>query len=92
MTNVDTSAISIETDFEKKPHLDLKLVPGKVLMPLSADDKDEEHKLEIPIMFTPRDTRAYEETVSFDFNNLYKVDVVIKGEGIPLQLELQDAD
>lgn len=92
VTNVDNSAISIETDFEKKPHLDLQLVPGKVLMPLSADDPDAEHKLEIPIMFTPRDIRSYEETVSFDFNNLYKVDVVIKGEGIPLQLELQDAD
>lgn len=43
-------------------------------------------------MFTPRDIKRYEETVSFDFNNLYKVDVVIKGEGIPLQLELQDPD
>ena len=26
------------------------------------------------------------------FNNLYKVDVLVKGEGIPLQLELKDPD
>lgn len=38
VTNVDTSAISIETDFEKKPHLDLQLVPGKVLMPVTPED------------------------------------------------------
>jgi len=30
--------------------------------------------------------------VTFDFNNLYKVDVIVKGEGIPLQLELKDPD
>ena len=30
--------------------------------------------------------------MTFDFNNLYKVDVLVKGEGIPLQLELKDPD
>lgn len=30
--------------------------------------------------------------MTLDFNNLYKVDVLIKGEGIPLQLELKDPD
>jgi hypothetical protein len=28
--------------------------------------------------------KTYQEKVTFDFNNLYKVDVIIKGEGIPL--------
>ena len=45
-------------------------------------------RLEIPIIFTPREIKAYNEKITFDFNNLYKVDVFIKGEGIPLQLEL----
>lgn len=80
VSNVDTTAISIESDFEKKPHLDVLLTPGQVLMPGTSDDS----KLEIPIMFTPRDIRSYQETVRLDFNNLYKVDVVVKGEGIPL--------
>jgi hydrocephalus-inducing protein len=87
--NVDSSAISIETDFEKKPHLDVLLTPGQVLMPDSAGEAD---KLQIPILFTPRDIRSYQETVTFDFNGLYKVDVLVKGEGIPLQLELKDPD
>lgn len=89
VTNVDSSAISIETDFEKKAHLDVLLTPGQVLMPDPADDND---KLEIPILFTPRDIRSYSEIVTLDFNNLYKVDVLVKGEGIPLQLELKDPD
>jgi hypothetical protein len=33
VTNVDNSAISIESDFEKKPHVDVLLTPGQVLMP-----------------------------------------------------------
>jgi len=28
VSNVDTTAISIESDFEKKPHLDVLLTPG----------------------------------------------------------------
>jgi hypothetical protein len=28
VSNIDTSAISVETDFEKKPHLDVLLTPG----------------------------------------------------------------
>lgn len=61
-------------------------------MPESDNDKDAQSKIEIPIMFTPREMKTYQEKVTFDFNNLYKVDVIIKGEGIPLQLELQDPD
>jgi hypothetical protein len=40
MQNLDQQAISVETDFEKLPHLDLNLVPGTVLMPESDNDKD----------------------------------------------------
>mmetsp|Transcript_8825 Transcript_8825/g.8185 ORF Transcript_8825/g.8185 Transcript_8825/m.8185 type:complete len:101 (+) Transcript_8825:8684-8986(+) len=35
ITNMDNSAISIETNFEKKPYLDVKLAPGQVLLPFS---------------------------------------------------------
>jgi hydrocephalus-inducing protein len=89
VSNVDSSAISVETDWVKKPHLDVLLTPGQVLMPEGSDDVE---KLQIPILFTPRDIKAYHEKFTLDFNNLYKVDVVVKGEGIPLQLELVDQD
>lgn len=50
-------------------------------MPDSGAEAD---KLQIPILFTPRELRSYQEAVTFDFNGLYKVDVLVKGEGIPL--------
>ena len=90
VSNIDNSAISIETDFEKKPHCDVHLTPGQVLMPGGADQTDD--KIQIPILFTPREIKSYSEVLTLDFNNLYKVDVHIKGEGIPLQLELKDPD
>ena len=31
--NFDNSAMSVETNFEKKPYLDVQLSPGQVLLP-----------------------------------------------------------
>ena len=89
IVNNDNIAISVETDFEKKPYLDCQLAPGQVLLQ-STPDKEE--KLEVPIIFTPREIRKYNEIIKFDFNGLYSIDLVITGEGIPMQLELQDPD
>lgn len=89
LTNHDDSAISIETNFEKKPYLDVQLSPGEVLLPST---KDKLEKLLIPIIFTPREITKYNEVVTLDFNGIYKIDVVIKGEGIPLNIELKDPD
>ena len=87
--NLDNSAIAVETTFEKKPYLDVQLAPGQVLVPST---KEAPIKLEIPIIFTPREIKKYQETISFEFNNLYTIDVTITGEGIPMQLELVDPD
>ena len=86
ITNLDAQAISLESDFEKKTYLDFPVVPGQVLMP------DESAKLEIPIVFTPREIRKYAETIKLDFNGLYFVDVQVTGQGIPLNLDLKDPD
>jgi len=48
--------------------------------------------LKIPIVFTPRECRKYEETITFDLNGLHKIDVKITGEGIPLKLELEKTE
>lgn len=89
LVNHDDSAISIETNFEKKPYLDVQLSPGEVLLPTT---KEKEEKLLIPIIFTPRDITKYHEVVALDFNGIYKIEVVIKGEGIPMSIELADPD
>ena len=93
MTNFDDAAISIESEFEKKPHLDVQLAPGQVLIPTTPTDPDlESKKLRVPIVFTPRDTVAYSETVTFDINGVHTMSVLIKGEGCPLRLELASRD
>ena len=89
LINNDNSAISIETNFEAKLHLDVQLSPGEAL--LSAT-KEKEDKLAIPIIFTPREIKIYREVIWFDFNEIYKFDVEIKGEGIPMNLELVDPE
>jgi hydrocephalus-inducing protein len=89
LVNNDNSAISIESMFEKKPYLDVQLAPGQVLLPSTKDKKE---MLEVPIIFTPREIRKYSEVVQLDFNGIYKIDFTIKGEGIPMNVELQDPD
>jgi hypothetical protein len=46
----------------------------------------------VPIIFTPREITTIRETVTFDINNVHKMSVVIKGEGIPLKLELANSE
>lgn len=93
ITNFDNSAVSIETEFDKLPHLDVQLAPGQVLLPTTADDPElEQKKLKIPITFTPRDYMTYQETIPFDINGVHKVNVVVKGEGCPIKLELANPE
>lgn len=87
--NYDNSAISIETTFEKLPHLDVQLAPGQVLLPTTPNDPDlERKKLLVPIIFTPREVTNYSDVITFDINNVMKYQVTVKGEGVPVKLEL----
>lgn len=52
----------------------------------------EHNILKIPITFTPRECIRYDQTVTFDINNLYQIDVRLTGEGIPLKLELEKTE
>ena len=50
---------------------------------------DEDLILSVPITFTPRNLIKYNEIITLDINNgLHKVDLEIKGEGVPLELKL----
>ena len=84
ITNNDAQAISLESDFEKKTYLDFQVVPGQVLMPGA--------KLEIPILFTPREMRRYQETIKLDFDGLYQIEIQVVGQGTSLNLGLKDPE
>jgi hydrocephalus-inducing protein len=56
-------------------------------------ERIEKNMLKVPIVFTPRDLKKYSEDIVFDINNgLNKMIVKIKGEGIPLKLELEKTE
>lgn len=93
LANYDNTAISIESNFEKTSQLDVQLAPGQVLLPTTPDDPELDTKiLKVPIIYTPRDIEAMRETIEFDINGIHKTSVTIKGEGIPLKLELTQPD
>jgi len=53
-----------------------------VLLPLQIDkDKKEINVLRVPIIFTPRETIKYDETIVLDINNLHKIEIKLVGEG-----------
>lgn len=89
--NRDNAAMSIETNFERKPHLDFQLASGEVLLPLQYEKgtNKELNVLKIRVVFTPREFTSYNETISLDINNLYKLDLNLLGEGIQFKLELE---
>ena len=87
--NVDSSAMSVESLFERTNYLDIQLAPGQVILPSTRPN---ENILKVPILFTPREFNKYQETVEFDINGLHKIGVTFRGEGVPLKLELERAE
>ena len=94
LKNRDNAAMSIETLFEKKNYLDFQLASGQVLFPLQYDKNTgkELNILKIPVVFTPREFMSYEEVITLDINNLFKLDLKIYGEGIQFKLELEKTE
>lgn len=89
IANNDTAAMSIETLFTKTNYLDIQLAPGQVVLPTTST---RENVLKVPIIFIPREFKKYEEDIAFDINGLHKIAVKIKGEGIPMKVELEKAE
>jgi len=87
--NNDSSAMSVETLFEKTHYLDVQLAPGQVILPTN---KNRDNLLKVPITFIPRDFTKYEDDIEFDINGLHKIAVKLKGEGVPLKLELDKSE
>ena len=73
--------VSFDCLFQKLPHLDVGAEPT-VLRPNQAVD--------VPIIFSPREVRNYEDEIAFELNGLYTVNVTIRGEGCLLKVDLQN--
>merc|ERR1719506_1377354 len=77
--NRDTTDVLISTDFEREPHLFVDL--QAVMIPAGR-------KIEVPIVFTPRELMQYETNIPFKVNDFSTTNVKIKGRGVQLRLEL----
>ncbi|KAF4667893.1 hypothetical protein FOL47_003343 [Perkinsus chesapeaki] len=82
ITNRDTAPCSITTsklgeseDFEVRASEGLQIAVGETA--------------NVPIAFVPKELRMYSETVEFTLNGCTKVNVRLKGRGIPLYLETE---
>jgi hydrocephalus-inducing protein len=74
--------VSLQCTFERRPHLDVGL-DAAVLRPGDTID--------VPVIFTPRATANYVETVPFEVNSLHTVNVNVTGEGVFCSFELVNA-
>jgi hypothetical protein len=75
----------------------VKIPSGQVVLPLEITtvknkkgtaERVEKNMFKVPIIFNPREMKKYNEEIVFDINGLNKIIVKVKGEGIPLKLEL----
>eukprot|EP00939_MAST-03C_sp_MAST-3C-sp1_P000134 g134.t1 len=73
--------VTLDCLFEKRSHLDVRYDPV-VLAPREYVD--------IPFVFTPRQARVYSDVVIFEVNSLYEIKILVRGEGVPLILTLDD--
>ncbi|KAK9824158.1 hypothetical protein WJX72_008157 [[Myrmecia] bisecta] len=77
--NDDKQEISFDLGYESSGALQVSC-SATVLAP--GETKD------IPITFTPHEARAYHETLPFHINGLYTLNIIVKGEGSPLKIDL----
>jgi hydrocephalus-inducing protein len=77
--NEDDKELSYEIIYDNKPHFEVEAT-ATVLKPKEIK--------KIPIAFKPKEVKQYREVITFSVNNLYKVPVVLQGEGTGARIEL----
>jgi hydrocephalus-inducing protein len=72
LVNEDASDISFDLLFDNKQHLEVDATPA-ILKPGDSID--------IKVSFMPREVTAYSETLAFEVNGMYTINVGVTGEG-----------
>mmetsp|Transcript_3107 Transcript_3107/g.11897 ORF Transcript_3107/g.11897 Transcript_3107/m.11897 type:complete len:4490 (-) Transcript_3107:1724-15193(-) len=79
ITNEDQNDISFDVEFENKPYME---VEGASTLLKSGESS------KIKCIFMPREYKKYRETITFHVNGLYKIPVILEGEGTPVRIDL----
>jgi hydrocephalus-inducing protein len=77
--NGDTRDVSLHCLFQNTESFQVH-APATVLRPGQTS--------ELTVSFTPNELRGYEAVLPFEVNGLYNVNVAVRGEGVPLRLEV----
>lgn len=67
----------------------MKLAPSQSILPYN---NDKQNILKIPLFLNLRKLGKIKEEIEFVILNNYKVKVQVKGEGVPLQVELENPE
>ena len=75
-------SITIDVMFENQPHLEVS--------PTGSIVVESQKQVEIEVTFRPRQTKLYSEKILLDINGLFTTEVVVKGKGIDLKVDVED--
>lgn len=87
--NYDQKALTVDTQFIKNDFLDIKLAPSQSIMPFNHD---KDNILKVPVLLNLRKLGKFKEEVEFIIQNNYKMKIPVRGEGVPLQIELENPE
>ena len=79
ITNGDQHEVMLDMLYENTPHIDVSPAPA-VLAPGETRA--------VTITFSPREVMQYRETIAYEVNGLYTINVSVTGEGSAMRLEL----
>ena len=84
--NHDKKTLTLDTNFLKNEYLKIKLAPSQSVLPYKDNEKN---IISVPVFLNLRKLGKFNEKIEFIINNNHKIYVTTKGEGVPLNLELE---
>ena len=84
--NHDKKTLTLDTNFIKNDYLKIKLAPSQSVLPYKNNKKN---IISVPIFLNLRKLGKFSEKIEFVINNNHKLYITVKGEGVPLNIELE---
>ena len=84
--NHDLKTLTVDSEFEKNDHLNIKMVASQSILPYN---NNKNNILKVPVLLNLRKLGKFSENLEFIVNGNHKLVVTVKGEGVSLALELE---
>ena len=87
VVNNDQKALILDKDFEKNEFLSIKPILGESILPYN---NLKENILKIPVQLNLKKLGKFHQKVNFKVNQNHNIEILVKGEGVALDLELEN--